>query len=471
MTIKITNSLTKSKEDLIPLNGKTINMYSCGVTVYDKCHIGHARSLYIFDVITRHLRNRGYKVKFVRNITDVDDKIINKANQLKKSFEEVVAENIRFYQKDIETLRVKFADYEPKATENIQEMIAHIEALIAKGKAYTVDGDVYFKVRSFEDYGKLSGQSTEKMLEAVRIDRDAKKKDSLDFCLWKKAKEGEPFWKSPWGNGRPGWHIECSVMSMKYLQCETLDIHAGGRDLIFPHHENEIAQSEALTGKPFAKYWIHHGLLKIKGQKMAKSLGNFITLDEVLAKYSHNILKLFYLQSHYASEIDFSWEKMEEVKKTYERLGLLVNKLEENFGARDLARDQDEGMAEIVGYWKSFLEKMDDDFNTPQALSVLFEFIKKCNSLLDSKDDLKEAKLNYALEIFMRISDALGLDYAQEEIAISEEIQLLLNERIEARKNKNFQRSDEIREELKAKGILVEDGKNGQTWRLLSKTL
>ncbi len=464
MSIQIVNSLNRKKEELIPVKKGSINMYACGVTVYDKCHIGHARSLYVFDVICRHLKNRKYQVRFIRNITDVDDKIIAKANELNKPFAQVVSDNIGLYKKDVTNLKVNFADVEPRATENIPEMIAHIESLIAKGKAYESDGDVYFKVKGFAAYGKLSGQSTEKMLEGVRIGPDEKKKDPLDFCLWKKAKAGEPFWESPWGQGRPGWHIECSAMSMKYLNCETLDIHAGGRDLIFPHHENEIAQSEALTGKPFARYWIHHGLLKINGQKMAKSLGNFITLDEVLKRYSHNVLKLFYLQSHYSSEIDFSWEKMEEMKIAFGRIEMVVRKLEENFGPRALDPDQDEGMARITGYWEDFLVQMDDDFNTPKALSVLFDLIKTCNQLLESQDPLKGAKLSYALEVLLRISNALGFDFTTEEQVLSDELKALLEERAQARKARDFQRSDAIRDALKAQGIIVQDGKDGQTW-------
>ena len=271
MGIKLYNSLSKQKEEFEPIDGNTVNMYTCGVTVYDKSHIGHARSLYTFGVIRQYLKYRGYDVKFVRNITDVDDKIINKANELGITSKEVSENNINDYHADLDRMGIDRADCEPKATENIDEMVKYISGLIDKGFAYEVDGDVYFKVRQFKDYGKLSGQSVEKMQEAVRIDKDEKKQDSSDFALWKKAKEGEPSWPSPWGDGRPGWHIECSCMSLKHLGCDTLDIHAGGRDLIFPHHENEIAQAEAFTGKPFAKYWIHHGLLTINKQKMSKS--------------------------------------------------------------------------------------------------------------------------------------------------------------------------------------------------------
>src|SRR3989344_7446655 len=295
MTFRIVNSLTRKKEEFVPRDGKTVRMYSCGVTVYDRCHIGHARSLYVFDVIRRYLKFRGYDVKFVRNITDVDDKIINKARETGQRFKEVAAENIAAYQADLKRLGIPPADVEPRATENIPEMIKDIEGLIQGGFAYVTSGDVYYDVRKFKDYGRLSGQSVDKMMEAVRIEPDEKKKDPLDFALWKKSKEDEPFWESPWGRGRPGRHIECSCMSLKHLQCETLDIHAGGRDLIFPHHENEIAQAEPLTGKPFARCWIHHGLLTIQGQKMAKSLGDFITVHGAPQKKNIHQLKLFFL--------------------------------------------------------------------------------------------------------------------------------------------------------------------------------
>jgi len=465
MAIKVYNSLTKKKEELVPIDHNIVNLYACGVTVYDKCHIGHARSLYLFDVICRHLKNRGLKVNFVRNITDVDDKIINKSKQANQSFDSVVEENIKLYKKDIKNLKVNFADQEPRATENINEMIAHIQGLMAKGYAYHIEGDVYFKVKAFKGYGKLSGQSVEHMLEAVRIDSDEKKQEALDFVLWKKAKEGEPFWNSPWGKGRPGWHIECSAMSLKYLKCQTLDIHAGGRDLIFPHHENEIAQSEALSGKPFAKYWIHHGLLKINGQKMAKSLGNFITLDEVLEKHSHNILKLFYLQSHYASEIDFSWDKMQEVKKAYERIELLKNKLETQYKFESEDNDVSCDVGQIGHFWEMFLEAMDDDFNTSKALAIVFDFVKKCNATLESDDAVKDLKLSSAVAGLRKMAEALGLDFSKEENALPEELEVLLKERSEARINKDFKRADAIRNCLYQKGIMVEDGKEGQTWR------
>ncbi len=465
MAIQIYNTLTKKKEELIPQDGKTIKMYACGVTVYDVCHIGHARSLYVFDMMRRYLQYRNYDVNFVRNITDVDDKIIHKSNELKKSFESVVEENIAAYRKDLERLGVRDVDQEPRATENIEDMIKDIEALIAKGFAYAVEGDVYYNVRHFKTYGKLSGQSIEKMQEAVRIEADEKKQDPLDFALWKKSKEGEPSWDSPWGKGRPGWHIECSCMSRKFLKCETLDIHAGGRDLVFPHHENEIAQAEPLTGKPFAKYWIHHGLLTINGQKMAKSLGNFITIEDALKKYSVNQLKMFYLSSHYASPVDFTEGKMQEAAKALERVELVLRQLDDrnsDSSAGDIA-------PEILEKRAAFTVCMDDDFNTPRALAVLFDVVHLCNKVLAEKNDEQEKMLQDAHQFLNEIIDIFGLEFVLEttEDALTEEMQDLLAERIEVRKNKDFQRSDELRDILHEKGVAVEDTKDGQKWRTI----
>ena len=457
MSVKIYNSLSRQKEELKPLDGKTVRMYSCGVTVYDKCHIGHARSLYIFDVIRRYLKYRDYDVRFVRNITDVDDKIINKANELNKSFDEVVEDNIVAYYRDLKNLAVDAADQEPRATQYIPQIIEFVKGLIDKEYAYEADGDVYFAVRKFKEYGKLSRQGIDQMLEATRIDQNDKKKDPLDFALWKKAKEGEKFWPSPWGDGRPGWHIECSCMSMKELKTETLDIHAGGRDLIFPHHENEIAQSEALTGKPFARYWIHHGLLTINGQKMAKSLGNFITLDEILERYSADVLKLFFLQSHYASPIDFSWEKMDEVKKVYDRVVRLMH---------DIGSKIDNSVYEDVpeaGEQKiKFQEDMDDDFNTPKGLSVLFDMISSCNKALGEPG--REKMLSGMGQGIREVLDIFGLTAEKEEEVLDKEVKGLLDQRADARARKDFQKSDELRDLLKEKGILVKDTKDGQTW-------
>jgi cysteinyl-tRNA synthetase len=457
MPIFIHNSLTKKKEELIPLDGKTIKMYSCGVTVYDKCHIGHARSLYIFDVIRRYLKFRGYDVHFARNITDVDDKIINKGKELNKSFDEVVNENIAAYERDLDNLGVDRADVEPRATQYISKITTFIKRLIEKGFAYEVDGDVYYSVRQFKEYGKLSGQSVDQMMEATRIEQDPKKRDPLDFALWKKTKEGEKFWPSPWGDGRPGWHIECSCMSMNELDSDTIDIHAGGRDLIFPHHENEIAQSEALTGQTFAKYWIHHGLLTINGQKMSKSLGNFITLDEIWEKYSSDILKFFFLQSHYASPVDFSWEKMDEVGKGYERISIFMSKLKEK--NVDISWEKSNVIAQKR---EEFQNYMDDDFNTPKALSVIYDIVNECNKIID--DDTAGDILSEAMEFIQEAGEIFGINFIKED-KISAEEETLLEQRVEARKNKDFQKSDELRDLLKERGVIVEDTKDGQVWR------
>jgi cysteinyl-tRNA synthetase len=462
--MELYNSLTRKREALQPAPA-VINMYSCGVTVYDKCHIGHARSLYTFDTLVKYLRYRGYGVNFVRNITDVDDKIIAKANQLGKTFDEVVKENIDLYYKDMASLDLKPADIEPRATENIPLMIAHIEGLLKKAHAYVSGGDVYFRVRSFPSYGKLSGQSIDKMLEAVRVDKDEKKEDPLDFVLWKAAKPGEPSWPSPWGAGRPGWHIECSCMSIKHLGTETLDIHAGGRDLVFPHHENEIAQAEALTGKTFAKMWIHHGLLTIDGQKMSKSLGNFITVQDALKKHSVSALKLFFLSTHYASSIDHTEEKLQDMEKGVARFRSLVTRAAQIPGETPVA-------VLDVPFLKEAKDKivsaLDEDFNTAAALGHFFDLLTAANRFIDQgkQDERFEGSVKTIVLVLKEILEGvLGITLEEAASDVSDEETALLNERIEARKSKNWKRSDELRDLLKSKGILVEDGKAGQTWR------
>ena len=468
MPIRIFNSLTKEKTDFIPTDGQTVKMYTCGVTVYDACHIGHARSLYVFDVIRRYLKFRGYNVQFVRNITDIDDKIINKANELKKPWNEVVRENIDSYYRDMKALGISKADSEPRATESIPEMIAHIEGLIKKNMAYELNGDVYFSVRQFKGYGKLSGQSIDKMLEGVRIDANERKKDPLDFALWKRSKEGEPSWESPWGDGRPGWHIECSCMSMKHLKTETLDIHAGGRDLIFPHHENEIAQSEGLTGKPFANYWIHHGLLTINSQKMAKSLGNFITIEEALKKYSVDQLKVLFLSSHYASPVDFTEEKMIDAKKALDRFDVLFWKAHELL--KDKGKVQSYPVDFVIEHKNRFVEAMDDDLNTAKGISCLFDLINDTNKFIanETANDKYLSVIYGAVNIIETISrEIFGLFLHEEDKVLNPELQKLIDDRQEARRSKDFKRSDELRDLLKDKGVAVEDTKSGQTWRWL----
>jgi cysteinyl-tRNA synthetase len=466
MAIQIYNSLSGKKEEFVPVSGNDVKMYTCGVTVYDRSHIGHARSLYVFDVIRRYLKFRGFNVRFVRNITDIDDKIIDRAIETKRTAGDVSEEQIQFYYKDLHALGVSAGDVEPKATENIPDMIIHIQGLIQRGCAYAVKGgDVYFDVRAFKDYGKLSGQSIDKMHEVVRIEKDSNKKDPLDFVLWKASKPGEPVWDSPWGPGRPGWHIECSCMSMKHLQTQTLDIHAGGRDLIFPHHENELAQSEALTKLPFAKYWIHHGLLTINGQKMSKSLGNFITIEQALKQYSADEIKMFFLFSHYVSNIDFSDEKVLEARKALNKFDVLF------YRAAGLLKDKNVQPVQagfISKYKNEFIEAMDDDFNTPKALAALFNLINDTNIFIDQNSDDPNylGVIYHAVDVLENLArNIFGLFLQEKDKALSAELEALLEERVAARKAKDFKRSDELRVLLKEKGVAVEDGKSGQTWR------
>ncbi|MFA5430610.1 MAG: cysteine--tRNA ligase [Candidatus Omnitrophota bacterium] len=456
MPLSIYNSLSRKHEEFLPLNPPAVNMYTCGVTVYDSCHIGHARSLYIFNLVRTYLFYRGYKVNFVRNITDIDDKIINKAREGGMSWKEVAEKYIEEYRRDLNLLGIGEADSEPRATENIGCMIDHIAALVEKGAAYVSGGDVYFNVRKFPGYGKLSGQDTEQMRQGVRIGPSEMKSDPLDFALWKASKPSEPSWSSPWGAGRPGWHIECSAMSMKYLKSGTLDIHAGGRDLIFPHHENEIAQSEALTGKPFAKYWIHHGLLTINGQKMAKSLGNFITIRDAVSEYPADVLKLLYLQTHYSSPLDFSREKMKEAAHALERISIFLSHSSTFAGGEDAG--------EVSKARQDFLQAMDNDFNTPEALACAFSLIGLANKRPD--DAVLQAAAAAEVKSMLRI---LGLAAGEENAAKNgiddAGIAAMLKKREEARSKKDYALSDKIRKDLEAGGIILEDTKQGTLWR------
>ncbi|MBP7088691.1 MAG: cysteine--tRNA ligase [Candidatus Omnitrophica bacterium] len=446
--IKIYNSLTKKKEDFIPASGKNVKMYTCGVTVYDDCHIGHARSLYIFEVIRRYLQYRGFKVSFIRNITDIDDKIIKRANELKVSWKELVDKYINDYYQDLSLLNIPKADKEPRATANITAMIRYIKKLIDKGYAYETKDGIYFRVRRFKSYGKLSNQSIDQMLEGVRVEVDEHKEDPLDFALWKKSKENEPFWNSPWGRGRPGWHIECSVMSQKYLKAVTLDIHGGGRDLIFPHHENECAQSEALSGKPFANYWIHHGLLTINSQKMAKSLGNFITIKDFVKKYKDpDYLKLFFLSAHYSHPVDFNEEKIEEFKKQKKSF---YDTFEKFFLSKDYQKGpkiipEDKDKVDVI--CAKFNEAMDDDFNMPGALASLFDLID-LGSVFASLG--KKEALKYVVSKLEEFFKIFGLKIPKGK-KIPKELIKLADKRHEARQKKDFKAADAIRKEMEEK--------------------
>ncbi|MCF7874765.1 MAG: cysteine--tRNA ligase [Candidatus Omnitrophica bacterium] len=465
--IKIYNSLTKKKQDFKPVEGKKIKMYSCGVTVYDDCHIGHARSLYVFDVICRYLEFKGYKVNFVRNITDIDDKIINKAKQAGVGWKELSDRYIKLYRKDVENLGLRPVDFEPKATENIEDMIIYIKELIDKGYAYKTNSGVYFEVRKFKGYGKLSGQKIDDIASSGRIKSDENKRDPLDFALWKIVQLQEPGWDSPWGRGRPGWHIECSVMSQKYLKRNTLDIHGGGRDLIFPHHENEAAQAESLSGKNFANYWIHHGLLTIDSQKMSKSLGNFIKISDVLDKYPANALKLFYLQAHYSSSIDFSWQKMEEAQKAYQHIKISKERLE-NFLKNEKPKPPlSRPNSKIKNYKQNFIEAMDDDFNMPKGLAVLFDLVNRINGELAGEAKEKNKNLTYYRQALDQIASVFGFDFSKKKLEgiTKGKVEELIAERNLYRNQKQFDKSDQIRSRLLEKGIILEDTKEGTVWR------
>lgn len=453
MSIKIYNTLTKKKEDFIPIKKNHVGMYVCGPTVYDVPHIGHARSAYVFDIIRRYFIYKGYKVKFVRNVTDIDDKIINKAKEefreedLNVAVKSVSDKYLKVYHDCMEKLGIMQPDAEPRAVKYIDKMKEFIKILIEREKAYESGGDVYFDVRKAGNYGKLSNQSFEMLESGARVAPGENKKDPLDFALWKASKEAEPSWPSPWGNGRPGWHIECSVMSSDILGDE-FDIHGGGIDLVFPHHENEIAQSEG-AGKKFARCWIHNGLLTINKEKMAKSLGNFITIEDILAKYPADVLKILFLQTHYSHPVDFSWEKMEEAKKAQERFKILFDKMD-RLKANSLEPD-------IDSFRVKFESAMDDDFNTAEALAVLFELVTYIN-----KHEAYQAK-----DLLLELGKTLGLFETRKDADSSEkaEIENLINLRNMARKNKDFKEADRIRKELEEKGIILEDTKDGTIWR------
>ena len=467
--MKIYNSLTRKKEEFEPSG--TIKIYVCGPTVYDEPHIGHARSAYVFDVIRKYLIYKGYKVNFVRNVTDVDDKIIDKARRefpgidLNESVRKVSEKYLAAYHEDMVLLGIMPPDEEPKATEYIKKMVKFIEILIDKGCAYEANGDVYFDIKKARGYGKLSNQKLEKMEAGARIAPGENKKDPLDFALWKKAKEGEPSWDSPWGRGRPGWHIECSVMSSDKLGDE-FDIHGGGIDLIFPHHENEIAQSEG-AGNKFARYWIHNGLLTINGEKMAKSLGNFISIKDFIAKYKDSdLLKLLFLSTHYRHPVDYSEEKIEEMKNQKERFRILFQKLDREFGQRDFKKPPTGSMGNIDRFRGEFENAMDDDFNTPLALGVLFKMVSECNKILDKVQDDNIFILQYAMKTIVEFGNIFGLSFKD----ISEEksdtwITVAIADRERLRKEKKFNKADEIRKMLEGKGIILEDTKEGTVWR------
>jgi len=467
--MKIFNTLSRQKEEFIPLQEGKVNMYVCGPTVYNLIHIGNARPMIVFDTARRYMEHKGYAVNFVSNFTDVDDKIIKKANEEGVDPSVISERYIQECKKDMEAMNVKEATTHPKATEEIDGMIEMIQTLIDKGYAYVAkDGTVYYKTRSFKEYGKLSHKNLDDLRSGGRsllVSGEDQKQDALDFVLWKPKKEGEPFWKSPWCDGRPGWHIECSVMSKKYLGDE-IDIHAGGEDLIFPHHENEIAQSEAANGKAFAKYWVHNGFLNIDNKKMSKSAGNFFTVRDISEKYDLQVLRFFMLSAHYRSPLNFSADLMEAAKNGLDRIVTSVanlNFLLENAKDGELTAKEQELLDEAKGFITKFDEAMDDDFNTADAVSAIFELVKFTNT--NVSEESGKAFVQALKDEIVLLSDICGLIVDKKEEILDTEIEALIQERQDARKAKNFARADEIRDTLAAQGIILEDTREGVKWK------
>lgn len=461
--MKLYNSLTRKKEEFVPLEAGKIKMYVCGPTVYNYFHIGNARPFLIFDTFRRYMEYRGYEVTYVQNFTDVDDKIINKAKEEGLDSLEVSEKYIVEYFRDADALGIRRATVHPKVTETIPEIIAYVEKLIEKGNAYVSGGDVYYDTASFKTYGKLSGQSLDDLEAGARIEINEQKKHPTDFVLWKAKKPGEPSWPSPWGEGRPGWHIECSVMSTKYLG-ETIDIHAGGQDLIFPHHENEIAQSEAYSGKPFAHYWMHNGYININNEKMSKSKGNFFTVRDILELYEPEILRFFILSAQYRNPINFSEELILQAGSGLERLynakKNLIHAVEMGEDA-PLTVSEVEVLSGLRRHKERFIEAMDDDLNTADGIASIFELIRDINSNLQDRPTRAFAEKAY--EMLMELAGVLGI-LGKEEGGLDAEIEALIAERQEARRNKNFAKSDEIRDKLKDMGIVLEDTPQGVKW-------
>ncbi|SES11909.1 cysteine--tRNA ligase [Salisediminibacterium halotolerans] len=464
MTIQLYNTLTRQKERFEPIEEGKVKMYVCGPTVYNYIHIGNARPAVVFDMVRRYLEYRGYDVHYVSNFTDVDDKIIKSAEELDQDVMAVAERFIDAYYEDTEALGVKKADEHPRVTDTMPEIIAFIERLIAKGYAYESDGDVYFRTRKFASYGQLSHQSIDDLQAGARIQVGEKKEDPLDFVLWKKAKDNEIAWESPWGNGRPGWHIECSAMVKKHLG-ETIDIHAGGQDLSFPHHENEIAQSEALNEKKMANYWIHNGYINIDNEKMSKSLDNFILVHDIIKQYDPEIVRFFIVNAHYRSPINFSDEQLNAAGKALERIRTTYQNTAHRLAeSADLGSDADSWKEKIISHRERFIEAMDDDFNSANAVAVMFDLVKTANLYLEEKQTAKSVLQSF-LDEFDDMAFVLGIKVKEEEELLDEEIEQLIDERVEARKNRHFQRADEIRDLLKEKGIVLEDTPQGTRWK------
>ena len=466
--MRIYNTLTKKKEEFIPLEEGKVKMYVCGPTVYNFIHIGNARPMIVFDTVRRYMEYKGYEVNYVSNFTDVDDKIIAKAVEEGVSADEISGRYIKECKKDMADMNVKPATTHPLATQEIDGMIEMIQTLMDKGFAYEVNGTVYFRVKNFKEYGKLSHKNLEDLqsgFRSLQVSGENQKEDPLDFVLWKPKKEGEPFWVSPWSEGRPGWHIECSVMSKKYLG-EEIDIHAGGEDLVFPHHENEIAQSECCNGKQFARYWMHNAFLNIDNRKMSKSLGNFFTVREIGEKYDLQVLRFFMLNAHYRSPLNFSAELMEASKNSLERIITCVEQLKhllETAQKAEMTETEKALEVEVLEYVKKYENSMEDDFNTADAIAAIFELVKFANT--KANENSTSAFVQYLFDTIVYLSDVLGLIVNKEAEILDEEIEKLIEERQTARKEKNFKRADEIRDELAAMGIILKDTREGVQWK------
>jgi len=465
--MKIYNTLTRQKEEFIPLDPKEIKMYVCGSTVYNYIHIGNARPYIIFDTVRRYFEYKGYKVNYVQNFTDVDDKIIKRANEENTTAIEIVEKYIAETLKDADGLNIKRAVVHPRVTQEMPAIISMIQTLMDKGFAYEVNGTVYFDIQAYRDYGKLSHKNQEDLEAGARIEINEDKKHPMDFVLWKPKKPGEPSWESPWGDGRPGWHIECSAMAKKYLG-DTIDIHAGGEDLIFPHHENEIAQSEAANGKPFARYWMHNGFINVDNKKMSKSKGNFFTLREVAQEFPYEVIRFFMLSAHYRSPINFSRELLQAAQNGLERIKNAVINLDHivnHSATEEMTEEEIQLSGELEVFVKKFEEAMEDDFNTADAVSVIFELVRFANTHINGNSS--KAFTSVVKKKIIELSNILGLLEKQENDLLDEEIEKLIQERQEARKAKNWALADQIRDALKEKGIILEDTPQGVRWKRL----
>lgn len=462
--MKIYNTMTRQKEEFVPLDKNEVKIYACGPTVYNYIHIGNARPLCVFDVLRRYLEYRGYHVKFVQNFTDIDDKIIKRANEEGTTYDKISEKYIQEFWTDADGLNFKHATVHPKATENIDEIISIIQSLVEKGYAYEAGGDVYFRTLKFKEYGKLSHQPIEDLESGTRIAIGEVKEDPLDFALWKGAKPGEPYWDSPWGKGRPGWHIECSAMNRKYLG-NTIDIHCGGKDLVFPHHENEIAQSECANGCTFARYWMHNGYINVDNVKMSKSLGNFKTVREIADVYGYEVIRYFLISAHYRSPINYNIDIIEQCKSALERLYTCRDSLD--FALKNAENEPCENDDQLISLFESrkneFVTAMDDDLNTADGIAALFELTKDINTHILSKKVSKNV-CEQAARIFDELCDVLGLLYNRKSNDLSDDIEALIEKRETARKNKDWATADQIRDDLKARGIILKDTPQGVTW-------